>query len=286
MRTYTFHVSLPGYGRVWRKLELPEAATLEQLHEAIQGAYQFDNDHLYSFFMSGQAWDSATEYNLPEDAIDFGFFGDEEDEEDEEFEGDEEFEDDEEDEEAKGAAGGLFGLANPMTLFPGEEVEKPTPEQLRAMFTQLEQDPQAREQFMQAVSQQLGLPPLMAQMMMGNLTTLFSSMTDEQLQAILNTGPGDLNAMMGGDSPFGDEEAAGDVRSTTLADLGLQKGQKFLYLFDYGDEWRFQVKVDAINADADATIEYPRLVQSVGEAPEQYPDWEEDDDEAWEDDDE
>ena len=52
-----------------------------------------------------------------------------------------------------------------------------------------------------------------------------------------------------------------------------------MYLFDYGDEWRFKVRVHAIadfrdeNADPDA--EYPRLVESVGEAPEQYPAWDE-----------
>lgn len=59
MRTYTFHVSLPGHGQqfVWRKVELPADATLEGLHFAIQDAYAFDADHLYSFFMSGKAWD-------------------------------------------------------------------------------------------------------------------------------------------------------------------------------------------------------------------------------------
>ena len=59
MRTYTFHVSLPGHGRVWRKLELPADATLETLHFSIQHAYDFGADHLYSFFMSGQAWDET-----------------------------------------------------------------------------------------------------------------------------------------------------------------------------------------------------------------------------------
>ena len=69
MKTYTFHVSLPGFGRVWRKLELPGEATLADLHIAIQDAYDFDRDHLYSFFMSGKAWDSATEYSLPEGPV-------------------------------------------------------------------------------------------------------------------------------------------------------------------------------------------------------------------------
>jgi hypothetical protein len=47
--------------------------------------------------------------------------------------------------------------------------------------------------------------------------------------------------------------------------------QEFMYLFDYGDEWRFKVRVHVINEDADPEAEYPRLVESVGEAPPQYP---------------
>jgi hypothetical protein len=66
MKTTTFHVSLPHTGRVWRKIEMRADQTLEDLHFAIQRAYRWDADHLYSFFMSGQAWDETTEYRLPE----------------------------------------------------------------------------------------------------------------------------------------------------------------------------------------------------------------------------
>ena len=47
-----------------------------------------------------------------------------------------------------------------------------------------------------------------------------------------------------------------------------------MYLFDYGDEWRFKVRVCAINPDAPED-EYPRIVESVGKAPGQYPGWDE-----------
>lgn len=253
MRTYTFHVSLPGHGRVWRKVELPADATLEGLHFAIQDAYNFDADHLYSFFMSGKAWDESTEYTLPEDAFD-GF-----DEEEEDEEGDELFT------EASGLPPGLA---------------MPTPDQLRGMMQMLQSDPQARQQFMQAMSEQMGLPPAMVNMLMSNMESAIGSMSDEQMNALLQMG-----------NPFGDDEddeeieIAGDVRTTTLDTLQLRKGQNFLYLFDYGDEWQFTVRVQAINDNADPKAEYPRLVESVGEAPEQYPDWDEDE-EAWEDEDE
>jgi 8-oxo-dGTP pyrophosphatase MutT (NUDIX family) len=68
----------------------------------------------------------------------------------------------------------------------------------------------------------------------------------------------------------------GDVRTTTIESLGLEQGQVFMYLFDYGDEWRFRVRVHAIDNDAPDDAEVPRLVESVGQAPEQY------DDEDWE----
>ena len=73
--------------------------------------------------------------------------------------------------------------------------------------------------------------------------------------------------------------------------LALQPGQTFMYLFDYGDEWRFQVKVDKVGDEIEPGVEYPRIVQTVGEAPHQYPDWDAEDgdeddndgDEEWDD---
>jgi hypothetical protein len=72
------------------------------------------------------------------------------------------------------------------------------------------------------------------------------------------------------------EEAAsrpGNVQTTTMEDLDLQPRQEFMYLFDYGDEWRFKVRVHALNENADPQAEYPRVVESVGEAPPQYHTW-------------
>ncbi|MBN1890808.1 MAG: hypothetical protein JW850_22625 [Thermoflexales bacterium] len=41
-------------------------------------------------------------------------------------------------------------------------------------------------------------------------------------------------------------DGPGDVRTTRIADLGLELGQEFLYLFDYADEQRFVVRVEAV----------------------------------------
>ncbi len=197
MKTYTFHVSLPGTGRTWRKVEMSADQTLEDLHFAIQDAYEWDADHLYSFFMSGQAWDESSEYCLPEGSDPWGEPIDDEDE---------------------------------------EEWPEPTPEE--------------HEQALRAL---LG----------GG-----EGMTVEEMQAY-------VDAFL--DEYFAEEDelGSGNVQTTTLEELDLEPRQEFIYLFDYGDEWRFKVRVHAINENADPEAEYPRLVESVGEAPEQYPAWDE-----------
>jgi hypothetical protein len=51
--------------RVWRTIEIRGSQTLHHLHQAIQGAFGWDDDHLYSFYMSGEPWDPETEYSAP-----------------------------------------------------------------------------------------------------------------------------------------------------------------------------------------------------------------------------
>ena len=46
-RTYVFKVSLAK--DLWRRIEIAADHTLLDLHRAIQKAYNFDDDHLYSF---------------------------------------------------------------------------------------------------------------------------------------------------------------------------------------------------------------------------------------------
>ena len=187
MKTYIFHVSLPGTGRVWRKIEIGAEQTLEALHFAIQNAYDWDADHLYSFFMSGRAWDEKSEYRLPQGSSPWGF-GIEASEEEEEIEASELLED-------------MFGKDGRQMLeslgITADDVEK-------------------------------------------TLTGLAAS------------------------------EESRNVRTTTIESLDLEVGKEFMYLFDYGDEWRFKVRLHAINENADPDVEYPRVVESVGDAPPQY----------------
>lgn len=54
-----------------------------------------------------------------------------------------------------------------------------------------------------------------------------------------------------------------------LSELGLKPGDRFLYLFDYGDGHEFEVTVQSFNP-ASPPGEYPRLGSRRGRAPRQY----------------
>ena len=126
--TYCFKVALRR--DLWRRIEVSASHTLLDLHYAIQNAYRFDDDHLYSFFMDGQAW------------------------------------------------------------------------------------------------------------------------SDDKLT-----------------SPYDDEGP--HVDEVHIGDLGLEVGQRILYLFDYGDEWRFQVTLEEIREEGSKPRK-PKIVEQKGRAPEQY----------------
>jgi hypothetical protein len=68
------------------------------------------------------------------------------------------------------------------------------------------------------------------------------------------------------DSPHADEVRIGD--------LPLQTGSAMTYNYDFGDDWRFSVKLEHIDPDGGKT-DRPRVSESRGEAPEQYGSWEE-----------
>lgn len=61
-----------------------------------------------------------------------------------------------------------------------------------------------------------------------------------------------------------------DTASCRLGALHLTVGQKFKYLFDFGDEWWFQCRVLKI---LEEKTPHPSIIKSKGTAPEQYPDY-------------
>lgn len=65
LRAYRLRVSLAWDRTVWRVLELRDDQTLEDLHLAIQRAFNWDNDHLYSFTLGSQPNDALTAVDGP-----------------------------------------------------------------------------------------------------------------------------------------------------------------------------------------------------------------------------
>lgn len=272
MESYTFHVSIPNTGRVWRKVELTADQTLEDLHFAIQDAFDFGADHLYSFFMSGRAWDSSTEYTLPQEVT---LWGEDLDElSDEEFAAEESGDEDLNEDDVLGPQ----AYETLMAALGGGAA----PESFEQMLSMVKDNDALRNELVKLMVAQTGVPAAMADLIFRNADKLNTLTPDQFAEQVLASAPQEVQDELL-ESMFFDDLPAGDVRTTALADLALKKGQTFLYLFDYGDEWRFKVRVHAINPNADTSVQYPRLVESVGTAPPQYPDW--DDEEAWEDED-
>ncbi|PSR21343.1 MAG: hypothetical protein C7B45_11215 [Sulfobacillus acidophilus] len=86
-------------------------------------------------------------------------------------------------------------------------------------------------------------------------------------------GPGNSLAGVGPDEvddlPFNADE-------TTLGGIRLTVGQSFSYLFDFGDQWQFNLEV--LDYLPDEPNVNPTLVACEGSPPPQYPTWDDDDD--------
>ena len=60
------------------------------------------------------------------------------------------------------------------------------------------------------------------------------------------------------------------VRRTKLGIAFPKVGKKMLFLFDYGDEWRFKVELIGLGRK-EPRASYPRVVKQVGQAPPSRP---------------
>ena len=77
-------------------------------------------------------------------------------------------------------------------------------------------------------------------------------------------------------NPFGGHEisffddSSKPASEFALRDLDLTIGCKFLYRFDYGDELIHRITVENIRDITDQDNKLPRVVESIGESPDQY----------------
>lgn len=233
VKTYTFQVSLPSFD-CWRKIEMKSDQTLEMLHNEIQSAFDFDNDHLYSFYLSNKAWDKKTEYSLPEGVTPYGIAFD--------ATGEAVDEGDWEDEEINVQQ----ALNEEIKKIAGLRVQKRKLYQ-EAFEAFINTKTNKWQDFLEEWSVKLRVDSSTLFMQMHGLKMLKEMLEDAQ------------------------HESVSDVRTVTIEDLKLRLKKKFMYLFDYGDEWRFQVQVVAINKAADDSPDFPRVIETFGEAPRQYP---------------
>jgi len=65
------------------------------------------------------------------------------------------------------------------------------------------------------------------------------------------------------------------VEKTAVSKAFRKVGKKMLFLFDYGDDWRFTVELVKLGEKKPA-MRYPRLLLASGDAPDQYPSLDED----------
>lgn len=98
---------------------------------------------------------------------------------------------------------------------------------------------------------------------------------DEHLYAFfLSNKPWDNSAEYGLPDPESDIKNAKRAR---IDSLGLSVNKRFLYLFDFGDEWWHSIRLLDIKKQ-ELKGKYPRIIVSRGEAPPQYADYDEDND--------
>jgi len=63
-QTYVFRAALVGFPQVRRTITVRDDLTLVDLHYALQSAFGWDDDHLYSFWLDGSFWASEDEHYM------------------------------------------------------------------------------------------------------------------------------------------------------------------------------------------------------------------------------
>jgi hypothetical protein len=73
-------------------------------------------------------------------------------------------------------------------------------------------------------------------------------------------------------SEYARQGRAARMRVDEVPFPGARGGREFLFLFDYGDQWHFGVKLTGVSKTLTPGATYPRVVAGAGEPPPQYPD--------------
>ncbi|AWR86119.1 hypothetical protein Mtai_v1c08750 [Meiothermus taiwanensis WR-220] len=86
----------------------------------------------------------------------------------------------------------------------------------------------------------------------------------------------------GGPLPFlqDEEPRPRSVKNTRISEAFTKLKQKMLFVFDYGDDWRFEVQL-VRTEPRQKGVRYPKVLERVGESPKQYPDYEDEDEDEF-----
>ncbi len=98
---------------------------------------------------------------------------------------------------------------------------------------------------------------------------------DHLFQFYLGRHPDQHAHTIGGEPNWNGYNPVNRYRKISISDTWpLPTGYKLYYLFDFGDQWKFQInKTRHKDKLANPGIVYPRVIEAKGKNPEQYPDW-------------
>ena len=99
---------------------------------------------------------------------------------------------------------------------------------------------------------------------------------DHLFEFFIGRHPGNKAYTIGGEPNWDTFNPVRTYRNVRISSVWpLPTGMKLYYLFDFGDNWLFQInKTRHKDKLIQSGIVYPRVIEARGEDPEQYPDWE------------
>ena len=99
---------------------------------------------------------------------------------------------------------------------------------------------------------------------------------DHLFEFFIGRHPGNRAYTMGGEPNWDTFSPVRTYRNVGISRVWpLPTGMKLYYLFDFGDNWLFEInKTRHKEKLVQPGIVYPRVIEARGKNPEQYPDWE------------
>ena len=99
---------------------------------------------------------------------------------------------------------------------------------------------------------------------------------DHLFEFFIGRNPGNRAYTIGGEPNWDTFDPVRTYRNVLISNVWpLPTGMNAYYLFDFGDNWLFQInKTRHKDKLIQSEIVYPRVIEARGKNPEQYPDWE------------